>query len=185
MEAILEVIFGVHGHVFGGYVRDMIWGSHPHDIDCYIPPEAKMEFLRGLVKISSGGVIIKEMNNYSDHYYEVHSFMRLLVRDAYQCRDIQVDVCGDPLFCPDFDVNMLKLGRHGISCFDLSYRLGYSVDLPKIFEHIKQRQAQPFVTAKAWRRQKMLDKGWTIIGEERRDEPKVEGHPYRGAVFSF
>jgi len=163
MERIVKAVFGANGHVFGGYVRDMMCGKTPKDVDCFIPANKKDSFWASLLRFFPEGFSVVKAEEYGSCWpYTVPymtSFQRLIVHGE---KNIQVDICGNPLFMPDFDVNMLKFDGRTISLMKDHDRY-YRFSISSVLQHIREHKAMMLSTCNDDRLQKMRDAKWEVI----------------------
>lgn len=160
METLIKLIFAVNGYVFGGYVRDMVDGSTPKDIDCFVPQGYIMGLWRMIMGHFPNGFTVVKMKQYDIDYYGTADFVRMLI---HHHSTIQLDITSDPLFAPDFDVNMLKLTQHGISLLSDCPDNCLNLSLGGVLGNIRDRKAYALQGCSDARRKKMISKGWEII----------------------
>lgn len=161
MNEIIEVIFACQGFVFGGYVRDMLSGDVPNDIDCCIPNYAREVFWKDLLN-HFGSFTVTKMQDYKNLAKDFYGYNTLNKMSLQRIivRDIQVDIVDHAAFmpnCPDCDVNMLKLTKTGIELMDRS------LNLASVLKNIRMHQASFFPTCRPCRAKKMQNKCWNLI----------------------
>jgi len=164
-HTLVDAVLSENGFVFGGYVRDMLTGATPRDIDCYVPPENFMSLISRLMVLGSVTLTRKP-----DTYGGVGTVMVALegVDIPLEVTDQEVHVA---IPC-DFTVNMLILNKKGIG---VSPALENRIPLQRILRDLERRECwgefwaprseshRDFLVKYAKvRTQKMLDKGYKL-----------------------
>jgi hypothetical protein len=168
MDQIIKIVFACNGFVFGGYVRDMLYGCSPKDIDCYIPPDQHNAFWMALLnrfksftveRVDSYGRLVGDAP-----FFSHQMFLQRLVVVLFDLRKgmpehVHVDVVDSPNpdLVPDFDVNMLKMDRNGIGV------MNNRVNILTVLANIRSKQAAMFPTCSSYRRRKMENRGWKVL----------------------
>lgn len=170
MDQIIKIVFACNGFVFGGYVRDMLYGCSPKDIDCYIPPDQNTWFWLALLNHFKS-FTVERIDSYCGEApdFSHHMFLQRLVvlpptppvwqYDSLCAERIQIDVVDSPNpdLVPDFDVNMLKMDRNGIEV------MNNRADILTVLKNIRSKQAVMFPTCSSYRRRKMENRGWKVL----------------------
>jgi hypothetical protein len=153
-EAIISRVYANDGFVYGGYVRDLIAGIDPTDIDVQV--RDPFQFVVRLTEISNNICVFgKEAG--TDHYKADRPIIKLIVRSDDDDIEVPVDVSQTrTTHEPDIDVNQLQMRYGGITVHG-------SLNLAKVIEHIHSRSFVCFSRCEAHRRDKMLAKGWKNI----------------------
>jgi hypothetical protein len=168
-EIIIEAsVFG--GVVYGGYVRDLLAGDGPSDIDIRFPNDnAAQQFVLGLCKCR----VIKVVEVLNSGYVEFdqrHRHWKVEIDPVLGfCNDetLSIDVTVGQSDNADFDVNQLeltnnRLGKGNLISFG---RLSFN-EIPAVMKHIRERKFSILPTIRESKRaervKKMLDKGWTL-----------------------
>lgn len=157
MEEILKVIYAFGGVVFGGYLRDTIAGVQPTDVDMVIDPR-QFELLT--MALTNYGYQ-REEDDEADYKF-IPTMDGLL---SIQVIVIEADQYSGPPTEPDFDINLLAFD--GVRLYNwMSLSIIPELWVPNIVTRIVNKQ---MLLNKAnfspERQEKMLKKGYTIIGE--------------------
>lgn len=149
----LSILYRNKGVVYGGYVRDMIAGVKPRDIDVVLPADKWQGFVQELLEAgyASHGKQDNDATLFTKEGY--------LDVEAYACEDNSYDdVFIGPEASPDFDVN--TLAYDGVKMYNWVDPNG--MDFFVILKHIQDRQAVR-MEPEDDRVEKMIAKGYKII----------------------
>lgn len=146
-----------NGYIFGGYVRDLLCGDSPSDIDCVIRSEKQFLCFEQELVNTFGPFTTIRVGGYEDLDGYDLNLRRLLVGE----KSIQVDVIDRQPFL-DFDVNSLMLSKNGIF---VSYCHQNSFN--SVVHNIMNKRAKIYsYDVPEHRIEKMKKKGWEIIGTD-------------------
>lgn len=156
--------FGNRIYIFGGYVRDLVAGIEPNDIDIWVPnSDTKERFILELARRTP----VQIMTGFSAYQTVSLSVPELGVDH------IDITLMND--MRPDVNVNRLHLLPMGNIL-----RAAEGYDIFQIIQDIHNRNFRSEVGISSLRRGKLLNKGWTELpGEDTRemhgwnDEPRV------------
>jgi len=154
---ILDMIFKYNGAIFGGYLRDIILGIEPNDIDVVLSSHPNADTESFFEDIKSLGYKVESVET---------DFFRL---SKEGCRDIEIVLSEDhpdhailgPAAAPDFTVNLLVYSQQD----GLNEWTGIFNDVDRIIEDILERKAtqvSPDYELDEKRRTKIVRKGFTI-----------------------
>jgi len=150
---VFTILYRHKGVVYGGYVRDMIAGLPPKDIDVVLPQDTYDAFILELEEI--GYVMQGEQDNQAALFTK-DGFLDV---EVISCEDSsQDDVFIGPAAAPDFDVN--TLAYDGVKLYNWVDPAG--MDLFTIISHIQKREAKSLEPGED-RIEKIKAKGYTII----------------------
>ena len=152
-KEIVKLINRNHGFVFGGYVRDMLIGVQPTDVDCSFPSITAERHFKSDLLSRFGSFKTLRVDEY---YYAGYFNLERIVVSPSAALPIQIDIVNRPVFLPDFDVNMLKL-------YGGCLRPMYWLTVEGILDNIVHRKAKRLSFCSDKRAEKMEAKGWTII----------------------
>ena len=145
---LIELVFRHGGYIWGGYVRDLIAGDSPHDIDVAISDDYVQEFYAELVSFGYEPGPDQHTWNHSGGLISID-----VIENDSEAHDQQLIDIGAPI---DFDVNCLAYdGQY------LFFWTGSTTDPLEIVEAIQRRVATA-VNPTPQRVTKMLGKGYTI-----------------------
>jgi len=149
---VATLIFDYRGAIYGGYLRDVIAGVEPKDIDAVIPQIYESDFLRDLTKL---GFTLSE-NPENETFLARKPGHRDV--EIYFVEDDPNDTLIGPVSAPDFDVNLLALNDNGF----ISDWTNPGNPITDILDHIRNRVAVR-LEATPEREAKMRAKGYQII----------------------
>lgn len=150
---IVREVLRKRGAIYGGYLRDVIAGEEPNDIDIILSElRYGLEFIKYL--LSKGYQLDYEGKN--DTIIATKSGARKL--ELAFVEDSPDEVLIGPVSGPDFDVNLLLLGEDGV----LRNWMDPNEDIIEIIENITSRRAVR-IEADRDRIRKMSQKGYTIV----------------------
>jgi hypothetical protein len=152
---VLDIIIRNKGAIYGGYIRDLINGTKPNDIDIIISDLYYDDFVREMIE--NGYVSSRNYNNNTIVYKKAGN------------RDIDVSVVDDnpeetilrPVSIPYFDVNLLEYVNEKLIDWT-----NPDNDISSIIKHIKDKetvQLQSDDKVGLDRIEKIKKKGYTII----------------------
>lgn len=148
------LVFGNHGTIFGGYVRDTIAGVEPSDMDVLMSRANRERFIAELINTGKPVTFVSHGNK--DRYYYRFAFSRIKVDFEGMAFDLVVgDNWGKGL---DFDVNGLKLTQrgNGLSCCA-------GLNIGEVLRNISRKQARRMKGCSEERLERMVAKGWRIL----------------------
>jgi hypothetical protein len=152
---ILDIIIRNKGSIYGGYIRDLINGTKPNDIDIIISDLYYDDFV--VEMIENGYVSSRNYDNDTMVYKKAGN------------RDVEVSVVDDdpedtilgPVSIPDFDVNLLEYVNGKLIDWT-----NPDNDISTIIKHIKDKETVQLESDDEiglYRIDKMKNKGYTII----------------------
>ena len=165
---VLSAIFTQNGIVFGGFVRDMLAGEKPKDIDVEtIDPMKMVIHLTTLGKVEVTG-----SSGYGGHGIQV----------SLTCfsdgEEFLLDINKDKIkHRPDVDVNRLIMDANSIH---LSYDGMNHFYMHEVLEHIQNRSFYTEYGCSQRRIKHMLDKGWTHLNFP---NPPIEVNPIQQVLL--
>lgn len=151
-RALVRELFVQKGALYGGYLRDVIAGDEPTDLDVVLSEKGYgIYFIKYLLA-----------NNYRLEYNQNDT----IVARKPGARNVEMifveddpeEVILGPEASPDFDVNLLVLNADGV----LRDWTGERIDLTEIFENIATRRAVSLEPGPN-RIEKMMQKGYAIL----------------------
>lgn len=153
IHAVAHTILSANFTIFGGYVRDMIAGDTPVDIDVLCDTEDEHD--RILLKLIKAGYSVVSNKEASEIDL---TYAGSITVHKYLIDGVKVDiVIGIPDL--DFVVNILNLRVNEIGVTRIT-----RVNILQVIQNIKNRDAGPCLTQ--WgtdkRIQKMLNKGYKV-----------------------
>jgi hypothetical protein len=156
-SSIVNVILNNGGAVFGGFVRDLIAGVTPNDIDCFLP---KNKILNVLTELS----VIGTFHSYGaltiDYSSEGLGSRWELVDKDHVSVMIDIVISGSK-HLPDCDVNRLTLTNSGIRVMNRYCNSNNQfVALSSIISHIHHSVFVPEENMSNTRWDKMIAKGY-------------------------
>ena len=154
----LGIIFANKGVVFGGYLRDLISGDDPHDIDAVVPEANWDKFKQDMA--DEGFNMITPLSKYEPSIFEKEGELTVEVIIGEDPPDFE---WLGPSADPDFDVNLLAY--NGTKMYNwMSLDHDPELDVLIIISSIRKKQTLQFRNAEEDRVNKMKNKGYTIIG---------------------
>jgi hypothetical protein len=153
----LTILYRHKGAVYGGYIRDMIAGVFPKDIDVVLPKDTLSAFWKDLER---AGYVSQGLQPNGAILFKKDGFLDV---EAVSCDDTCLDIVNDGVFIgpegtPDFDVNTLAYdGTKMYNWVDPG-----AGDLLTIIMHIQKREAETLDPGED-RIEKIKKKGYTII----------------------
>lgn len=154
-HAVLAQVFAHEGVVYGGYLRDIIAGVPPTDIDIVLPDIYFDSFDRWMKKEGYRS----EPNTQNETIVYIKEGARTV--EAYTVPDDPERTMIGPISEPDFDVNLLTYSdRNGL--FDFTNPIN---SISEILEHISRRVAFA-INPKPDRIAKISAKGYKIIWDD-------------------
>lgn len=149
----LSILYRHKGVVYGGYVRDMIAGVQPRDIDVVLPADMWEGFMKELLE---AGYVCKGYQVNNSTLFTKDGFLDV---EAYACEDnSDENVFIGPEACPDFDVN--TLAYDGARMYNWVDPTGMNIFT--IIRNIQNREAKR-IEPEDDRVEKMISKGYKII----------------------
>lgn len=150
---VIDLLFCCRGVIYGGYLRDVIRGQPPTDLDVVLPSADFDHFCCELLKMGyQRGVDI----NHGTHVFTKPGAISIEAFDLDE--DPETEWFGG-LTDPDFDVNLLTYTRYRSRGL---YLWTDASDPQPIIDHIRQGVAVP-IEPLAERIVKMQSKGFMII----------------------
>lgn len=152
-QNVFTILYRNKGVVYGGYVRDMIAGVQPRDIDVVLPADKWDTFVEELL---DAGYVSQDRQDNDATLFTKDGFLDV---EAYACEDNSYDdVFIGPEASPDFDVN--TLAYDGVKMYNWANPNG--MDIFIIIQHIQTRFAVR-MEPEDDRVEKILSKGYKII----------------------
>jgi hypothetical protein len=167
---VVRAIFDAQGAIFGGYLRDVIAGVEPSDIDVTIFEVYKGQLWNDLLKL---GYLRMEFNPDNETWKWVKPGA-LPIEVYVNEYDQPGDVILGPMAAPDFDVNLLETSN-GVELFNW---MNPDEPIDDILAHIRHREAIMMTSEGIVgqdRIDKILKKGYRIIGNSGPLRPELSG----------
>lgn len=195
MHKIIDLTLEHEGIVFGGYLRDMISGDEPSDIDimfsrfsdyqCFLQELFQMAYCKIEDRTVKEGEREKIGYTINGRFYRIHFSAADLSHTGVSYIDVVIPT-GSGDFLPDADVNQLALTPAGLKIRSMVN--GYlcscgeeELDLFTVIDNIHKKQVKFFDLCPQSRREKMLCMGYVDVAilSYREDKPDEESpDPY-------
>lgn len=150
---IIADVTAREGAIFGGYIRDIIAGENPSDIDVQFATQSQAENFILSISRRCYIMVVKPERFYNEGY-TASNVDRILFNRAIGITHIDVFVGPFPNV-KDYDVNMLV--QQGKQLFSR-----HSDPILETISNIKRKQCRELCPIPQ-RRQRMKEKGWVIL----------------------
>lgn len=177
---LTNIVLRHDGAVFGGYVRDLLCGMEPSDLDVWFQTEAARDaFVMAVARVSKISVATRE-GEVDESYGVNRGFSKVAVTVWAEPANLTMELVvhadspigeywdshsQEPKTMADFDVNLLMLNRHGLSKVTRNFSTWESfIDMPLIEivqRAVKKQMVEINTTGN--RREKMLAKGFVEV----------------------
>jgi hypothetical protein len=151
---IAKIVFSLRGVIFGGYVRDLLAGVEPKDMDIRFKKYDDIKDFLFLLLRSGEAITLNSETEYSAAYGRCIHYKVTVGSLSLDCLDRPV---AKPL---DFNVNGLEMAHDKILVPETNGSPDLSMS--RILECIQKREAVMIGKADDYRVLKMIDRGWKI-----------------------
>jgi hypothetical protein len=143
--------------IFGGYVRDMLAGNEPHDLDIFATAADIPKLLSMVVSDRYRMTRIRQ-STYHPNGWKVE-----IEELGEESNILNLDIVNPGIsHRPDVDINRLVLSADGIRVMG-GYQRQKHYDFSTIHQHIKERVFVPEFACSARRKAKLVTFGWTTM----------------------